>query len=831
MSEPSRAVFLSYASQDAEAASRLCAGLRAAGIEVWFDQSELRGGDVWDHKIRQQIHDCSLFIPVISAHTDERIEGYFRLEWKLAVDRSHLIADDAPFLLPVVIDDASEVSARVPEVFRNVQWARLPAGVAPADFCRQVSTLLSGNIRQARAPRYYGGSPARTPNRMPVIAVAATLLVVALGALAWRMTMSRLPGGALAPEKVAASPASDIPEHSIAVLPFKNVSERKDQEYLSDGLSEALLNLLSKVPGMQVAARTSAFSFKGRDVDIPSIGRQLMVAHVLEGSVRKVGNHLHVTAQLERADSGNRIWSESYDRELGDVFRIQDEIAVAVVKALRVSLLGGAAPRSLNTQSSEAYLVFLQGRAKMATQRLTDTQLAANDFARALKLDPNYGPAYVELTTAKLQLAEFEITANRPAAFGLAIDEGKLLIERALALNPEDAQAYVERGYLRAFSDLEGAEQDYRRGIELNPNSARGYDGLASVLYEDPGRRDEALVMLARAKRLDPLEPKYDVLKAIFLQFGRGNLRDADTLLTGVVARYPLYQPGLMRLSDVRRFEGNYADAVMYGEQALKLDPLSDWTRRELIQNYADIGDALAARQVADEAPHRLPIQRLQLSIVAGDWSQAAAIAYASFADGTMTPVSEPYAVFALRMDAHLRHDFSRPRAVLERMCGVSWNAAGVPSLPPQMGFGYASVALADMLVGSGDRDRAIRLLKASLADMDYVAHTLRRGEVWYLIDRATALALLDDRKAALTAVKKAVNGGYVSTWSLIDVDPAFDRVRAAPEFQNQMAAIKAKRLHEQQQLERMRAEGRVPIRNSPSRAAHAGAGAPVGPS
>ena len=132
MSEPSRAVFLSYASQDAEAASRLCAGLRAAGIEVWFDQSELRGGDVWDHKIRQQIHDCSLFIPVISAHTDERIEGYFRLEWKLAVDRSHLMADDAPFLLPVVIDDTSEASARVPEVFRNVQWARLPAGVSPA---------------------------------------------------------------------------------------------------------------------------------------------------------------------------------------------------------------------------------------------------------------------------------------------------------------------------------------------------------------------------------------------------------------------------------------------------------------------------------------------------------------------------------------------------------------------------------------------------------------------------------------------------------------------------------------------------------------------------
>src|ERR1700739_3867527 len=118
-STPTGAVFLSYASQDAEAAKRICDALRAAGIEVWFDQSELRGGDVWDHKIRQQIHDCSLFVPIISIHSDERSEGYFRLEWKLAVDRSYLMADDAAFLLPVVIDHTADVSARVPERFRS----------------------------------------------------------------------------------------------------------------------------------------------------------------------------------------------------------------------------------------------------------------------------------------------------------------------------------------------------------------------------------------------------------------------------------------------------------------------------------------------------------------------------------------------------------------------------------------------------------------------------------------------------------------------------------------------------------------------------------------
>ena len=125
MTEPSRAVFLSYASQDGEAAQRICEALRAAGVEVWFDKSELRGGDAWDRSIRQQIRDCALFVPVISAHTDARREGYFRLEWKLAVDRSHLMAPDRPFLVPVVIDDTDESDPSLPDRFRDMQWVSL----------------------------------------------------------------------------------------------------------------------------------------------------------------------------------------------------------------------------------------------------------------------------------------------------------------------------------------------------------------------------------------------------------------------------------------------------------------------------------------------------------------------------------------------------------------------------------------------------------------------------------------------------------------------------------------------------------------------------------
>src|SRR5579871_6105306 len=143
-STSSGAVFLSYASQDAEAARRICDALRAAGLEVWFDQSELRGGDAWDQLIRRRIRECRLFVPVISAHTQTRLEGYFRLEWRLAVERSHLMADGKAFIVPVTIDAIDERQAEVPEAFRAVQWTHLPGAVATPAFVSRVAHLMAG---------------------------------------------------------------------------------------------------------------------------------------------------------------------------------------------------------------------------------------------------------------------------------------------------------------------------------------------------------------------------------------------------------------------------------------------------------------------------------------------------------------------------------------------------------------------------------------------------------------------------------------------------------------------------------------------------------------
>src|SRR5438876_3529676 len=182
MSASTRALFLSYASQDAEAARRICEALRAAGLVVWFDQNELRGGDAWDASIRKRIKECALFVPIISANTESRSEGYFRLEWKLAVDRSHLMADDRPFLLPVVIDDTPDASARVPDRFRERQWSRLPAGERAEAFAERARRLLDNGKAGVAAE----AGPARTRRAaMPSIAKSSLSkwLIAGLGAM------------------------------------------------------------------------------------------------------------------------------------------------------------------------------------------------------------------------------------------------------------------------------------------------------------------------------------------------------------------------------------------------------------------------------------------------------------------------------------------------------------------------------------------------------------------------------------------------------------------------------------------------------------------------
>ena len=358
VTEPSHAVFLSYASQDAEAAQKICEALRTAGIEVFLDQSELRGGDAWDQKIRHEIHDCALFIPIVSQHTQERLEGYFRREWKMGIDRTHDMAEQKPFLVPVVVDGTRDQEALVPDAFRAVQWTRLPGGDTPLAFVERIKRLLSPE--QSPLSAVSGATAAiREPVRATWRSKPVLLAIVAVFAtLAYFVADKFWISKHLTPAPAAFNP----PPHSIAVLPFVNLSGDKDQEYFSDGLTEELLNSLAEINGLQVAARTSSFSFKEHP-DIATVAHKLNVGAVLEGSVRRSANTIRITAQLINAVTGFHLWSKTYDRDLGDVLKLQTEIATAVASALKVTLLGDVAAKVElgGTRNPAAFDAYLRG--------------------------------------------------------------------------------------------------------------------------------------------------------------------------------------------------------------------------------------------------------------------------------------------------------------------------------------------------------------------------------------------------------------------------------------------------------------------------------------
>jgi TolB-like protein/Tfp pilus assembly protein PilF len=510
--ESSRAVFLSYASQDAEAAQKICEALRAAGIEVWFDKSELRGGDAWDQSIRRQIKNCALLIPVISRHTHERAEGYFRLEWKLAVDRSHLIMANKAFLLPVVIDDIDE-DDNVPDKFHEVQWTRLPGGETPPAFVERIRTLLSDKPPIQEHPRAVGSAgsrPAPAPHgltrRAALVrsAVVAAVVLLALGYLVVRYN-----GG-----KPGAPSAA-----SIAVLPLADESGETGKQYFSDGISEDLITALSKFPGLKVIGRSSAFKFRDSKEDSRSIGAKLGVAHLLVGSVRRSGDVIRVNAELIDTADGSTQWSERYDRAYKDLFALQDEITRAVAQALKAKLLPGEAAAEQGERppsgNLEAYNALLQGR--FYAFRFTEPELrkAIDFFTQATALDPRYALAWAQLSRAWTDLSSAYLDG---AAAQAAYAKAREAADRALKLAPDLPEAQVARGslHLRGDFDLHGAEADYRRALALSPNdsSAKFELGLVLATFGEP---QQAVDLTRQAIDTDPLRAIWYNWLAVYL--------------------------------------------------------------------------------------------------------------------------------------------------------------------------------------------------------------------------------------------------------------------------------------------------------------------------
>jgi adenylate cyclase len=336
--------------------------------------------------------------------------------------------------------------------------------------------------------------------------------------------------------------AAAVSERSIAVLPFVNMSSDDEQEYFSDGISEELLNLLAKIPELQVAARTSSFSFKGQNVEIPEIAERLKVAHVLEGSVRKSGEQIRITVQLIQAEDGYHLWSETYDRTLDDIFAIQDEIAAAVVASLKITLLGEA-PRSRVT-SAEAYEFTLQGRYFYNRRAPGDVGRALEYFERAVELDPGIVEAWVGLTPLYIMYKDPpDVARARDAA------------EKALAIDPDNPEAHIRLALVLSYEgNTELSQREAQRAMELGPNNLLVLS-IRAGSWQQAGDLERAIEIQTRAVTVDPLHVVNRTNLAAYLEQS-GRLDDALVQARKALELSPAAPNILKAISRIRLLQG-----------------------------------------------------------------------------------------------------------------------------------------------------------------------------------------------------------------------------------------------------------------------------------
>jgi TolB-like protein/tetratricopeptide (TPR) repeat protein len=370
----------------------------------------------------------------------------------------------------------------------------------------EVFALTNDGLFVPQRNKMEGKLKKRSGGRRIIIAASLIIFLCASGFLIY---------SAFLKDKAEASPG----EQSIAVLPFVDMSPAKDQEYFTDGMSEELLNLLSKIQGLKVISRTSSFSFKGKNIDVRKIGENLGVANILEGSIRKSGNMIRITAQLIEVSKGTHLWSETYDREMKDVFALQDEISKMIVDILKIKLSGkqGNQLAGSFTKNPEAYEDYLKGRYHWNTRTDEGIKKAIGYFEEAIRKDSNYATAYSGLADTYLTLYDYELLS-----FDESTSKAKDAARRALKINENLAEAHNSLAHIDLHEwKWESAEKGFQKAITLDPTYILAHHWYALCLTAI-GKTNEAVSQMEKARELDPLSTRINAdLGMAYLSAGR----------------------------------------------------------------------------------------------------------------------------------------------------------------------------------------------------------------------------------------------------------------------------------------------------------------------
>jgi TolB-like protein len=605
---PQRRVFISYASTDAAPAQKVCAALEATGIPCWIAPRDVIPGTFYADAIVRAIDESSILVLILSKEALE--SAHVGRELERAVSKRHLIialrTDTAPL-------------TRAFEYFLNQsQWIETGNGgveAAIAQLAAAVARHLSSGATAAPmiAPKQPATSGMTTSPRVWIFASA---VVAALALLAAYFSADRawLHGQSTAHRMAGPTAVAD---KSIAVLPFIDMSEKRDQEYFADGMAEEIIDLLVKVPGLKIIGRTSSFNFKNKTEDLRAIGTQLGVAYVLEGSVRKSGDRLRVTAQLINTEDGTHLFSQTYDRDFIDVLKMQDEIAASLVRVLQIEVNDEAIASRPALRNTQAYTLYLRGLHAKDQFDQQGLEQAVSYFQQALDLDPSFAAAAGGLANAYFLRGQFGFMPPS-VAFGRARGAAEL----ALKLSPKLAATHALLGNIDIAYDWDWPAASREIGLALAdaPNDAYVLF-IAAVQAQIMGRLDDAQQLINASLAQDPLNPSsYYVLN--YIQIRSGRLIEAQAAIRRTLEISPTFANAHYCLGLVLLLRGQ-PDAAMVevmkeGDESARLAGSaivsfargakadSDAALARLVKDYTDrafeISGVYAFRGESDEA-------------------------------------------------------------------------------------------------------------------------------------------------------------------------------------------------------------------------------------
>jgi TolB-like protein len=584
-----RHLFISYASHDADVALKVCLALEAGGFPCWMAPRDMKAGARYADAIVRAINEARALVLVLSgnavasSHVGREVE-------RAASKHKQIIAFRV---------DAAALNPALEYFLSESQWIDVQVLGMSAALAKLAEAVRQGPMPSSAADHVV---PAKTDGRRRRLVIAATAVlgvcaVVSLGIYSWSTKPSGVQEPVVAISETREVASAEISDKSIAVLPFTDMSEKKDQEYFGDGMAEEVLDLLAKIPSLKVIGRTSSFQFKGKNEDLRSIGRTLGATFVIEGSVRKSADRLRVTAQLIGAADGSHLWSQTYDEKSGDVLGIQDRIASGIVRALQVAVGADGLQGRPPLKNADAYDMYLRGRHEMDRFDKSGFETAAGYFQQALEIDPSLVRAAEWLAAAQEFMAEWGFV---PVSKGYEVTRASL--KRALKLDPRSGLAHSLMCTVNAIYDWDSAAaiEECKLALALEPRNPQvlGYAGQIQAVV---GHWDEAARLTTASIALDPLFAGWHDLLAI-IRDRTGRLTDAEAERRRTLEISPTYERAHFDLGLTLVAEGKF-DAALSEMQQETTDGGRD-------AGLAIIYNAMARKADSDAALGRFTKQR-----------------------------------------------------------------------------------------------------------------------------------------------------------------------------------------------------------------------------